>query len=143
MNDPRITLAASLSAAALALVTPAIASAQNDPAAVMLDETTLATVVTVDTPPAAAAQADQVEALKGMGFLMPDQIMIASVENGAGFAWDASSKDAFQSALDQVRVNDPNYSVTTLREYLTSAGVDPASVAGVQVTGNMVTIFQS
>ena len=82
--------------------------------------------------------------LESKGTLTNASIMVASLDQMDTAGWDTQANDRFQEALDHVMVTtDADTAPTTLRSYLTSSGVDPATVTGVQVFGTGVLILHS
>ena len=96
--------------------------------------------VPVNVSPALASQGDQVDQLMALGFINKDEISLAEVDasGAADYGW---LPDRFQNAMDQVMVasNDDTAS-TSLRAYLESNGIDPATVVGVNVLDDSVVI---
>ena len=146
MNDRKLMLGASATAAALALAMPAIAGAQTMDSNSAPPTVDRPTATTVANPDAFALQSTQVQKLMNLGLMTNDQVQIAAMDPSLTPEWNSSDQD-FQAALDSVKVmkdaGAQDAAPMTLREYLIQAGVDPSSVTGMQVYGTSVLILHS
>jgi hypothetical protein len=141
MKDRRFTLGAGVAALAFALVTPAVAFAQDN-TGVTLDETPLVAPPEVATPALDSSMYTQVDALTNLGFVPQSSITIATFDGNTN--WDSTANDRFLASLDKVRVADfENDNAVTLREYLAMHDVSLDSVKAVQVVGSSVVILHS
>jgi hypothetical protein len=139
MNNYRRLFGTAIAAGALALTIPAMASAQEGAAEATPDAPA---VTSPGAGPAVASPADQVNQLLAMGFVNRTSIALAKVD-ASNVPALGPTPDGLQRALNQVTVDqsDEEIAPASLREYLTSNGIDPSSVVGVQVLDDNVVIL--